>query len=504
MNHRLIKSFLCLILLLLFVNAGFQGRATAQSDSVELANGVKHIVGVKSFKTIVTRSELPITVQNFTKITVQSSNAPFAVKEIGINEFVGRPDPYEARGYGSSLPSGGTYYVLTILYDDTRNPLAFYETTINVLSGSEVVPTPSEQPVNTQSFGIKLNAGITQFPEGKGYRTYVNRSQLPSSVQNFAMIEVQTSFTMPDLNNITLVGIGSYNDSTGYSSAVPTYGTFYPVVILFDGNQRPLGYYIGQVNVTGDSQSQPLPTATPKSTITDPNQYGNDIDPNYSNADSPLFIDIDSHHWAYSAIKDLNTRAVITGYPDGRFRPDRVVTRAEFAKIMVLAAGLTPEKVTSTTFSDIKSTDWYAPFIETAKDFLNGYTLSNGSIIFNPNAPATREDVSVALVKLKGYDKSRLADNSIIQAMFKDYDSISPFARDYVALAVENKLVSGFPDETFKAQASVTRAQASAMLYRAYQYGNDNKDEQGIKGQVPISTPKPNLPQTVTDTVYGY
>jgi hypothetical protein len=51
---------------------------------------------------------------------------------------------------------------------------------------------------------------------------------------------------------------------------------------------------------------------------------------------------------------------IIGLYPDGFFRPDKVVSRAEFAKIRVLLAGLTPEKATSTTFSDIKPTDWYA------------------------------------------------------------------------------------------------------------------------------------------------
>ncbi|CAK4840672.1 unnamed protein product [Aphanomyces euteiches] len=184
---------------------------------------------------------------------------------------------------------------------------------------------------------------------------------------------------------------------------------------------------------------------------------------------------------------------------------------------MVLAAGLTPEKVTSTTFTDIKPTDWYTPFIEAAKDYLNGYSLSNGKLIYDPNAPATREDVAVALVKLKGYDKSRLADRSIIQAMFKDYDSISAYALDYIALAVENKLVSGFPDETFKGQMSVTRAQAASMLFRAYQYANDNKIEQRTKVDVvptptptptPIPTPVPTpvptpIPITVTEATYS-
>jgi hypothetical protein len=242
------------------------------------------------------------------------------------------------------------------------------------------------------------------------------------------------------------------------------------------------------VTKSGNGSTTPLPNG--------PLQYGSDIDPNYNSMGVALFSDVDNQNWAYNAIKDLTTRKVLTGYPDGKFRPDKIVTRAEFAKIMVLAAGLTPTKVTSTSFTDIKPTDWYTPFIESAKEYLSGYSLSNGKIIYDPEAPALREDIAVAIVKLKGYNKTRLADRSIIQAMFKDYNGISDYAKDYVALAVENSLVSGFPDETFKAQQPVTRAQAAAMLWRAYQYGNDNKDEQPVKIEVPAA------PSTVTGAVY--
>jgi hypothetical protein len=396
LQNLLIKPFLCLAVLLVFVASGFQGKATAQSDSVELTVGVKHIIGGKGFKTIVTRNELPLSAQNFTMITVQSSDAPFAVRETGIEEYVGRPEGYVTTGNGCSLPYGGRWYVLTILYDDNRNPLAYNESIINVPSGSEAVPTPTQPPVASQ----------------------------PST-------------------------------STGDNSV--------------------LGY--------GDE---------------------------YKNMDTKIeakFSDVLQDHWAFKSIMDMSNRKVLDGYPDGKFRPDNVVSRAEFAKIMVLAAGITPEKVTSSTFSDIKPTDWYTPFIEAAKDYLNGYTQTSGKLTYDPNAPATREDVAVALVKLKGYDKTRLADLSIIQAMFKDYDSISPFARSYIALAVENKLVSGFPDETFKAQMSVTRAQAAAMMYRAYQYGSDVKGEQSTKVEVATPTPTPfptptPKPTTVTGTTY--
>lgn len=207
------------------------------------------------------------------------------------------------------------------------------------------------------------------------------------------------------------------------------------------------------------------------------------------------FTDLPSTHWAYSFIAEMVNRKVISGYPDGKFRPNNTITRAEFAKIMITASGITPKKVNYSSFSDIEATNWASPFVESVKDYMTGYRTADGKYIFNPSASATREDVAVALVKFKGYDANRLPDQSTIEAMFKDFAGISESAKSYVALAVENGLVSGFQDETFRPQATITRAEATVMLWRAYQYGNDNKEIGG--GQTTTNpTPTPFAPAT--------
>jgi hypothetical protein len=368
-SSSIIKVILSAILFLSL--AGYNGlsSASAKSDELQLTSGITHLPGIKSFKTIVDRDQLPESARDFTKITVQSSHAPFYVTHIGIEEFVGRPDTYDAMGYNSSVSSGGTFYTLTILYDANRNPLGFMEETVNVLS--EAAP------------------------------------------------------------------------------------------------------------------QQPAPSKGGTS-------YGSDVNPDFDAAPESSFTDIGSNYWASGAIEALSARKVISGYPDGKYRPEKIVTRAEFAKIMTLAAGLTAKKTAKVSFADIDAEDWHAPYIEAAKGYLSGYRLPNGSMIFDPNAPALREDIAVAIVKLKGYNKTRLADLSVIEAMFTDYDSISDYAKDYVALAVENKLISGFPDDTFRAQKPITRAEAAAILFRAYQYGSDNKEGQEFE---PVVTDVPEEQQ---------
>lgn len=202
-------------------------------------------------------------------------------------------------------------------------------------------------------------------------------------------------------------------------------------------------------------------------------EYGAELNPNEKTY-AQSFSDVPPDHWAFQYVGELVERGAINGYPDGKYYPDKIVTREEFAKIMVVAAGLTAAPVEYSSYTDVDVTYWASPFIETAKPYMTAYQDSWGGTSFHPKDGALREDIAVAVVKLKGYD-TRLADLSILQTMFSDVDGISAAAQPYVALAVENGIISGYLDGTFRGQATITRSEAAAMLWRAFQYGNDNK-----------------------------
>lgn len=119
------------------------------------------------------------------------------------------------------------------------------------------------------------------------------------------------------------------------------------------------GVTITKGDNTGDSGNQTPPPQNNNNA--NPTAYGSDIDPNYNQSEEPMFSDVGQNHWAFTAINALAKMNVLSGYPDGKFRPNRIVSRAEFAKIMVAAAGLQPRKVTSTSFADIKPSDWFTP-----------------------------------------------------------------------------------------------------------------------------------------------
>lgn len=179
------------------------------------------------------------------------------------------------------------------------------------------------------------------------------------------------------------------------------------------------------------------------------------------------FYDVPKDHWAFSYIAELVDRGVLAGYEDGSFKPEGTVSRAEFAKIMVGAAGV-PTNDNNVYFSDMQN-HWAIPYVNAAKDYLTAYADNT----YRPNQAAVREDVTMAMVKLKGYDVSN-ADFSYL-SNFSDNNSISNNVKKYVAVAVEKDLISGFEDNTFRGQATLTRAEAATLLWRAFQYGNDNK-----------------------------
>lgn len=179
------------------------------------------------------------------------------------------------------------------------------------------------------------------------------------------------------------------------------------------------------------------------------------------------FSDVSPNHWAYDYIEELSSRGAIDGYPDGKFYPEKTVTREEFAKIMVMAAGLVPQPAAESTYADVSLKHWSSPYIETARPYMTAYQ-SMGQLYFYPFSGALREDMAVAVVKLRGFDPTK-ADLSLLPAMFSDLSSISEVARPYVALAVEQGIINGYNDGTFRGQGTITRAEAAAILYRAFQ-----------------------------------
>jgi len=199
-------------------------------------------------------------------------------------------------------------------------------------------------------------------------------------------------------------------------------------------------------------------------------EYGEEWS-NYSASQQATYKDVPTTHWAYNAVERASATKWFSGYPDKTFRPDKDITRAEAMKVFVTFLGLQLSEVTNPTYYDVPATEWYAPHVEAGKKLFPERNRFNGQIPFQPNMPITREDAMYALViAMKYNDKVQFADQSILN-MFSDHNSLSATTKAYVAVAVDQGLVSGHSDGTIGGQDPLTRAEFATLLYRASTIG---------------------------------
>jgi len=116
------------------------------------------------------------------------------------------------------------------------------------------------------------------------------------------------------------------------------------------------------------------------------------------------FSDVSADKWYNNAVSTLSRMGVIGGYADGTFRPDAPISRAEFAKI---AVSFTQNNGSTTYnyFTDVKTTDWFAPYVTAAKDagLIEGY--SDGS--FKPESKITRAEACAIVNRTLGRKPSK-------------------------------------------------------------------------------------------------
>jgi hypothetical protein len=166
------------------------------------------------------------------------------------------------------------------------------------------------------------------------------------------------------------------------------------------------------------------------------------------------YLDLDPTYWAYEYISKLSEEGIISGYPDNTFRPANTITRAEFAKIIVLAASSQVPYTTQSSFSDVPNNHWALRYIEVAKErnIISGYP--DGT--FRPNNPITRAEIAKMAV---------VAGQFAIDKSGTPFNDISGnWAYDYIMTARNNHIISGYPDGAFRPDKNATRAEASKIV----------------------------------------
>ena len=189
-----------------------------------------------------------------------------------------------------------------------------------------------------------------------------------------------------------------------------------------------------------------------------------------------------------NAVEEVKAIAYIKGYPDGTFKPQANVTRAEAAQMFatLLNGGTNFGTSAATKFSDA-SDDWYSKAVNyvVGKGLISGYP--NGT--FKPNESITRAEFAQMI---SGYIKNEKAGSSDFQDV-KDH-----WAKDAIDKLYGNKNVTGYPDGSFKPNAKITRAEAVTILNSVF---NRNTNKNSLNN---VNTSSLNKFSDVNESFWAY
>jgi|GEM_PF-1391206 len=171
----------------------------------------------------------------------------------------------------------------------------------------------------------------------------------------------------------------------------------------------------------------------------------------------PVPTDI-AGHWAEKEISDAVSKGIITGYPDGTFRPNLPVTRAEFAlllnRVLALPGG------NSSSFEDQGDIPaWASDAVAAvaAAGIVSGYPDHS----FRPGARLSRVETAALIARA-----ARLPATNMKRTSFADDAAIAEWALPYINSAYEVGLVQGQSLNRFNPLAPITRAEAVVLLSR--------------------------------------
>ena len=155
----------------------------------------------------------------------------------------------------------------------------------------------------------------------------------------------------------------------------------------------------------------------------------------------------------------MAAKGIVAGVTSTTFEPEREVTRAEFATLMVKTLNITSDAPAN--FADVGQHDWFYPYVKTAA---NAGLIVGYDGYFRPDDRITREEMAVIVAKAYAYAGQEAASGGIDK--FTDKEMIAQWAYAAVDTVTSAGLIAGMTPDTFEASANTTRAQAVAVLRR--------------------------------------
>ncbi|WP_284639660.1 S-layer homology domain-containing protein [Paenibacillus silviterrae] len=246
------------------------------------------------------------------------------------------------------------------------------------------------------------------------------------------------------------------------SSAISEFTQYVPRTMKLEREVNPNQLAVVRVKADSNGQLQydPVPFTLQGATVT----IFSRTNSTYMAMESQVSFQDIQLHWAKEPIERMANRRIIRGTSEALYLPDRAVTRAEFAAMMIRALGLPEADRASIEFRDVKPQDWYARTVNAAvkAGLIHGYEDQS----FRPNEIITRQEMAVIgyrAMKTAGFEtKAAKATNEA----YDDASLMQDWAREAIGELVAQGILQGAAPGVFEPDGTATRAQGAVMLSR--------------------------------------
>jgi serine protease inhibitor len=213
------------------------------------------------------------------------------------------------------------------------------------------------------------------------------------------------------------------------------------------------------------------------------------------------FTDVDSSHWAYNSIIEMQKKGLVRGYEDGSFKPEKEVTREEFAQMVYNVDKREADIRNVQYYYDVVGGRWSYAAIQ-----LVGYSImdsADGYAYFYPTRPILREEVAKVLNDYYGFKVNitvpNISDNTSDYVEYyiynelelSDKNEISKSYLDAVYNMYTSGLMNGVSNTRFSPKSSLTRAQAATLLLRITKMNVNSPTQEPVATKTPAPTATP-------------
>ncbi len=398
---------------------------------------------------------------------------PMIIVDSGIDGLVSIIETYSGNNSGMFGP-----YIEKLLKYSSKEDIVFFLNSIKVIPEKirnkylTVIKNREELKMSADSsnrFGFFMDKLYEEFPKIKDILVEDGISEkvianficfIPAANDNVPLLKADSKYNF-SLNRISPSILDRADALSGKSGrkialeqTVKSFASFINKEISYETRENiftvfaELGICKGEV---GDENS------SSNGSLTDSDN--NAVSDNATN--KIVFTDIDG--WYKEYILTLAEKGIVSGRGDGKFYPNDTVTREEFVKMICNAVNL-PVNLTTTSFVDVDTNAWYAPYISAA--YYNGIINGQSAQIFGIGQNILRQDAAVICNNII---KGILTDESA-NITFADDTSISAYAKESVYNLAKVGIINGDNLGNFNPGANLTRGESAKIICELIKY----------------------------------